>query len=240
MDNKYLKRKIEKATITSRHLQIDKKILVYLPPNYDSTSRYPVIFLHDGNDYFSLGRIATQANQLIDEQKIQPLIMVAIPVDKGLRNSEYSPRGERHHAQLAFITEEILPYMEANYPIDRGQLVVGGSSLGATVSLHLALHQPYIWRNVLAQSGAFLPETIEQLKQQDSLDWLHIYQSVGLGETAVPTHLGTIDLVARNRDIHRILVEKGAHVHYEEQAGEHTWGLWQPQLPAALSFFFGK
>jgi enterochelin esterase-like enzyme len=240
MNSKYLKRTIKKATIASRHLQIDKNILIYLPPNYDANSRYPVLFLHDGSDYFSLGRIATQANQLIDEQKISPLIMVAIPVDKKLRNSEYSPRGERHHAHLAFITEELLAYIDANYPIDRGQLVVGGSSLGATVSLHLALHQPYIWRNVLAQSGAFLPDTIEQLQQQESLDWLHIYQSVGLGETAVPTHLGTIDLVVRNRDTHRIFVEKGAHIQYEEQPGEHTWGLWQPQLPAALSFFFQK
>lgn len=240
MNPNFLKRTIKKENIYSTNLQTEKKILIYLPPEYEETNLYPALFLHDGDDYFSLGRIATQANQLIYEQKIKPLIMIAIPVDKKLRSKEYSPIEERNRAHMQFMTTELLPYIEESYPIDRDNLVVGGSSLGGTVSLHLALTYPSIWNKVLSQSGAFLPQTITELAIHKPLNWLTIYQSIGRKETAVSTHLGEINLVTRNQEVEKTLREFGAKLHYVEQDGDHTWGLWQPQLPDALSFFFGN
>lgn len=239
MDPKFLKRTIKKESIFSKSFQEERKVLVYLPPDFKETKAYPALFLHDGDDYFSLGRIATQANQLIYEQKIEPLIMVAIPVEKKLRNIEYSPVGAKHEAHLTFMAEELLPFLADRYPINRNQLVVGGSSLGGTVSLHLALRYQGIWNKVLSQSGAFLPQTITALDQHAPLDWLTIYQSIGLDETAVPTHLGEINLVTRNREVEKKLREHGAKLQYVEQDGNHTWGLWQKELPKALTYFFG-
>jgi enterochelin esterase-like enzyme len=220
-------------------LETEKKVLVYLPPNFDTNQKYPALFLHDGDDYFSLGRIATQANKLIDEKKINPLLIIAIPVDKKLRTQEYSPIGARQKSHIAFMTEELLPYIQEHYPIDPEQMVVGGSSLGGTVSLHMALEHPSIWKKILSQSGAFLPQTFSALSEK-KLNWLSIYQSIGLEETNVSTHVGEIDLVQRNRKVHAILQAGEAHVHYVEQEGDHTWGTWQKELPAALQFFFSK
>ncbi len=240
MEQKFLKRTIKKESIDSTHLQTEKKVLIYLPPEFDESKSYPTLFLHDGDDYFSLGRIATQANQLIDEQKIQPLIMVAIPVEKKLRSAEYSPIGDRNVAHIKFVTEELLPYLSKHYPIDQNQLVVGGSSLGGTVSLHLALTYPSIWNNVLSQSSAFLPQTTTAVEEGSPLNWLTIYQTIGLHETSVPTHVGDVNLVTRNREMEQKLRKNGANLHYIEQDGDHTWGLWQPQLPDALRYFFGS
>jgi enterochelin esterase-like enzyme len=239
MDPKFLKRTIKKDSIDSHHLQTEKKVLVYLPPDFEETNLYPTLFLHDGDDYFSFGRIATQANQLISEQKIKALLMVAIPVEKEVRSAEYSPIGVRNEAHLQFMTRELFPYLAERYPIDQNQLVVGGSSLGGTVSLHLALRYPTIWNKVLSQSGAFLPQTITALENQPSLDWLTIYQSIGLQETAVPTHIGEVNLVTQNRKVEQKLRERNAKLRYVEQDGSHTWGLWQPELPNALIHFFG-
>jgi enterochelin esterase-like enzyme len=240
MEQKYLKRTIKKESLQSTHLETEKKALIYLPPNFDTNQKYPALFLHDGDDYFSLGRIATQANQLIDEKKIRPIIMVAIPVEKKLRSSEYSPIGDRNEAHLSFMTEELLPFVKERYPLNDKELVVGGSSLGATASLHMALQHPHIWNRVLAQSGAFLPQTTSALEAHQSLNWLSIYQSIGLQETNVSTHVGDIDLVEINQKVHTQLQSKGANVQYVEQDGDHTWGLWQKQLPTALQFFFGE
>jgi enterochelin esterase-like enzyme len=239
MEQKFLKRTIKKESISSTHLQTEKKVLIYLPPEFEATKSYPTLFLHDGDDYFSLGRIATQANKLIDEQKIQPLIMVAIPVEKKLRSAEYSPIGDRNVAHIKFVTEELLPYLKEHYPIDQNNLVVGGSSLGGTVSLHLALTYPSIWNKALSQSGAFLPQTTTAVEEGSPLEWLTIYQTIGLQETSVSTHVGDVNLVTRNREMEQKLREHGAKLHYIEQDGDHTWGLWQPQLPEALRFFFG-
>jgi enterochelin esterase-like enzyme len=237
MEQKYLKRTIKKESLQSTHLETEKKALVYLPPNFDTNHKYPALFLHDGDDYFSLGRIATQANKLIDEQKIEPIIIIAIPVEKKLRTREYSPIGDRQQDHIAFMTEELLPYIQNRYQIDDAKLVVGGSSLGGTVSLHMAVQYPSIWNKILSQSGAFLPQTYSALSDK-KLNWLSIYQSIGLQETNVPTHVGVMDLVKRNRDVHAILEAGEANVHYVEQEGDHTWGTWQKELPEALQFFF--
>jgi enterochelin esterase-like enzyme len=240
MDQKYLKRTIKRESFMSRHLDMEKKVLVYLPPNFDENTKYPALFLHDGDDYFSFGRIATQANQLIYEQKIEPIIMVAIPVDKKLRSAEYSPAGERNDQHISFVTDELLPFVQERYPIKDENLVIGGSSLGAAVSLHIALGNLSMWNKVLAQSGAFFPETVAELNKQDSLDGLTIYQSIGLKETKVETHIGELNLVERNREVASILRQHNANVRYEERDGDHTWGLWQPELPEVLIYFFGK
>jgi enterochelin esterase-like enzyme len=236
-----IKRTIVRETIQSQSLGTNKEIHISLPPDYNQNQTYPLLILHDGPDYFNLGRIVTQANQLMVDGKIKQIVMVAVPVDKAVRTQEYSPIGERNQAHKEFIMNELLPFLEENYPVDLSteNLVIGGSSLGGTVSLHLALDYPEQVQNVLSQSGAFLEATKEQIQKTSSLSYLTIYQSIGLKETAVPTHMGTIDLVTRNREVYELLRKKNAHVYYIEEDGDHTWGFWQKELPRALGFFFG-
>lgn len=242
MESRFYKRIIKKETLHSHHLNETKEILVYLPPDYSEDGSYPVLVLHDGNDYFNLGRIATQANQMILEGEINPLVMVAVPVQKGRRTSEYSPKGSRHLLHTRMIIEELLPRIRQNYPVSQSvkHLVIGGSSLGGTASLHIALNYPEVCSKVLSQSGAFLEATNEAILRTESLDHLTVYQSIGKSETAVPTHMGSLDLLARNREVRRHLEEKRARVHYAESEGDHTWGFWQRDIPQALKFFFGK
>ncbi|PTX64225.1 enterochelin esterase-like enzyme [Melghirimyces profundicolus] len=242
LDKRYLKRTIRKAEIKSTHLGETRNIQVYLPPEHDESERYPVIYLQDGDDYFNMGRLATQANQLILDGETHPFAAVAIPVKKENRNAEYSPQGERHRSYLRFFAEELVPMVERDFPVsDRaGDRVLGGSSLGGTVSLHLALEYPDLFHRVLSQSGAFLEPTLEAIGRRNSLSGLKIYQTIGKSETAVPTHFGNLDLLARNREVHRALQEKEAEVVYSEQEGNHTWGFWQKDLPRALKTFFGK
>lgn len=236
-----MKRIIKKEELTSKHLGETKEILVYLPDDEEKKGEYPLLVLHDGPDYFNLGRIVTQATQMIEKKQITPLIMVAVPVQKEKRTAEYSPIGNRQPLHMKMIVEELLPLIRAKYPVSQQKedLVIGGSSLGGTVSLHIALSYPDVCDKVLSQSGAFMEATTEEILRQSSLSRLKLYQSVGTSETAVPTHLGTFDLVARNREVYRNLKEKNAQVHYVEDEGDHTWGFWQRDLPRALQTFFG-
>jgi enterochelin esterase-like enzyme len=167
--------------------------------------------------------------------------MVAVPVKKERRTAEYSPNGNRQPLHIKMMVEELLPLIRSKYPISsrKEDLVIGGSSLGGTVSLHIALAHPDVCDHVLSQSGAFMESTNEEILLQPTLSRLKIYQSIGTAETAVPTHLGTFDLLARNREVYRNLKEKNAQVHYVEAEGDHTWGFWQRDLPQALQFFFG-
>lgn len=237
-----LKRTIKREALKSVYLDETKEILIFLPKDGQSLQQnYPLLVLHDGNDYFNLGRIVTQAAQMIHDGKLNPFVMVAVPVDKEKRASEYAPVGNRHPQHMQMVMKELLPLVRERYPVspDKEDLVIGGSSLGGTASLHIALKYPEQVNNILSQSGAFFGATNEEIMRQDSLAHLHIYQSIGTSETAVPTHLGKLDLLARNREIYRNLEEKKAQVHYVEEDGDHTWGFWQRDLPNALNYFFG-
>lgn len=236
------KRIIKKMELHSQYLGEIKQILVSLPSDADPNAAYPLLVLHDGPDYFNLGRIVTQGLQLMAEGIIQPLVMVAIPVNKENRTAEYSPIGHRQPNHIRMVIEELLPRLRKEFPVStqKEDLVIGGSSLGGTISLHIALQFPEVCQKVITQSGAFLTATQDAILKEQSLEHLTIYQSIGLSETAVPTHMGALDFVTRNREVYRLLVEKKATVHYVEAEGDHTWGFWQRDIPQALRVFFGK
>lgn len=75
-----------------------RKVAVYLPPNYDTTARYPVIYFTDGQNVFfdstayggvSWG-IAQTLDSLIDNEYVAPAIVVAV-WNHPNRWSEYLP-----------------------------------------------------------------------------------------------------------------------------------------------------
>lgn len=236
----YLKRTIVKEEVPSNQLDAPRPIKVYLPPGYSELLSYPVIYCQDGNDFFTMGRIATIANQLILEEGMEPVMIVGVSVERSKRTSEYSPVGSRHQIYKAFFIEELIPYIEERYPIrkEARSRLLAGDSLGGTVSLHIALAAPEFFANVLSLSGAFFQPTLDQLAETTDLSWLRLWMIVGLDERQVETHIGTFDFVEWNRKTKEILTQKNAQLTYGEQPGDHLWGFWQKVLPAGLTHFF--
>lgn len=234
------KRTLVRKTISSAALEQDREITVYLPPGYNELLTYPVIYCQDGLEFFNFGRIATTANEQILDYGMEPVIIVGVHVDLERRSADYSPNGSRFPAYRTFFTEEMLPWVESNYPIRReaASRVLAGDSLGGTVSLHLALERPDLFRNVLSLSGAFFGSTREKLNEKNDLSALSIYMLIGLQETDVKTEWGTIDFLTYNREAKTLLERKNAALRYIERDGKHTWGFWQQELPSALRYFF--
>jgi enterochelin esterase-like enzyme len=236
----YMKRTIVKEEVPSRILGESRPVKVYLPPGYNDMLSYPVLYCQDGNDFFTMGRIATIANKLILEENMQPMIIVGVSVERRKRTSEYSPVGELNAFYKQFFATELLPYIESNFPIRRQpeERVLAGDSLGGTVSLHLAMDYPDLFHNLLSLSGAFLLPTIEGIRMAADMPRLKAWMIVGLQETSVETHMGTFDFVYWNREAKEALERKKVRVTYAELRGEHTWGLWQQVLPNGLRHFF--
>jgi enterochelin esterase-like enzyme len=236
----YVKRTIVKEEVPSLHVDTPRSVKVYLPPGYNELLSYPVVYCQDGNDFFTMGRIATIANQLILDEGVEPFLIVGVSVERSKRTSEYSPVGSRHAGYKRFFTDELLPYIEERYPVRRDpkSRVLAGDSLGGTVSLHIALDRPDLFTRVLSLSGAFFQPTLDRIAQESTLSWLDIWMVVGLEETAVETHIGTFDFVEWNRAARQALQNKQAAVSYREKPGNHVWGLWQKELPDGLRHFF--
>ena len=236
----YVKRTIVKEEIPSQFVDSPRSVKVYLPPGYSELLSYPIVYCQDGNDFFTMGRIATIANQLILEEGVEPFLIAGVSVERSKRTSEYSPAGSRNQAYKRFFAEELLPYLENRYPLrrDPSARVLAGDSLGGTVSLHLALDYPALFRQVLSLSGAYFQPTQEQISAQADLSWLNIWMVVGQDETQVETNSGTFDFVYWNRLAKAHLEQRGASLSYREKPGTHVWGLWQKELPDALRHFF--
>jgi len=229
-------RKIVRIRLASTHLGEERSLRVFLPPGRGPADTGPVVYCQDGEQFFNFGRIVTAARSLAErEARILPLI-VGIDNNPARRTEEYAPAGRRFAAYCRFVTEEVLPLVEARFgaapsPDER---IVAGDSLGATAALHLALDHPGISRRVIAFSGAFLPDSLERAARETRLDGLLVYQLVGTRETAVKTDRGIFDFLSMNRKMRNILEERGARVEYVEEEGDHLWGFWQAFTADAL------
>lgn len=142
-----------------------RDIFVWLPPNYDSEKerRYPVLYMHDGQNLidprtsntFIDWQVDETADSLITKGEIQPFILVGIN-NTADRAQEYNktPLGELY---MKLIVEKIKPFVDKNYRTlpDRLNTTVGGSSMGGLISFILAWDYPEVFSKAACFSPAF-------------------------------------------------------------------------------------
>ena len=146
----------------------DRDLRVWLPQGYDqSEQRYPVFYLHDGQNLFDPETAAfgvawsagETAQKLIDARRMQPVIMVGIDNAGAHRIDEYTPvpwegRGGDGEAFGRMLIDEIKPLIDGLYRTEPGRdsTGIGGSSLGGLNSLWLGLEYPDVFGRVAAMS----------------------------------------------------------------------------------------
>ncbi len=167
--------------IPSQFLGRSRTVRVYLPPSYstDSARRYPVLYLHDGQNVFSFAgtniafgwgswELDKTADTLSRYGIMPEIIMVAVD-NSAARFAEYCGR---HHSAAAtnhtafdnyeaFLIEELKPEIDASYrtlpqPATTGLM---GSSMGGICSIVLAWDHPEVFGCAACLSGAFQAET---------------------------------------------------------------------------------
>lgn len=224
----------------SKFLKEERLIKVFVPPavdlSEDSALHYPVVYCHDGNEFFTHGRIATLATQLMEAGELSPLFIVAVAVNMKHRTADYSPSGERHDDYVRFVMEEVIPFVESNYPIapDNDQQFMAGISLGAAATLSIHMRYPEKFKRLLLFSGAFYHPQQETVQAVERFQDLHTYMAVGRQETAVETPNGEYDFYRFNLQMRDLLRLRGAEVDYHEADGKHIWGFWQSLIPQSL------
>src|SRR5215475_4774000 len=155
----------------SKILANRRDILVYLPPGYRrfSRKRYPVLYLHDGQNVFDAATsfagvewgVDETAERLIKENLIEPFIIVAVANTGEERIDEYTPtRGvidtnakrKKRSKGLArkyarFLMDELKPYIDRKYQTkpDAEFTGLGGSSLGGLVTLVFGTLYPQVF-----------------------------------------------------------------------------------------------
>lgn len=157
-------KQVSTFTIEAPQLQATKKIWLYLPKNYESSQKkYPVIYMHDGQNLFD-AKTSFVGEWNVDE-KLDSLnaqvIVVGIEHGNDKRIAELTPyKNEKYGGgnadqYLEFIVKTLKPAIDNRYRTKTNARNTGiiGSSLGGLVSYYAILKYP----EVFGKAGIFSP-----------------------------------------------------------------------------------
>lgn len=240
----------------SRFLRNQRDLIVYTPPGYhhEPARRYPVLYLHDGQNLFDGAtsfipgqdwHVGQTADQCINARTVEPLIIVGMYNTKA-RMREYTPThvpklgGGRADRYAKFLIEEVKPFVEREYRTLSGaeHTGIGGSSLGGLVSLYLGLKHSAIFGKIAALSPSVW---WNQLVIHRFARAMHVEPCpriwLDIGTREGPR---IVQDVERFRDV---LLEKGwrlgANLHYERVEGaEHNEAAWAQRVRPFLQFLY--
>lgn len=240
----------------SRYLAHDRTVVVYLPPLYDpeSADRYPVLYLHDGQNVFdratSFGeewQVDESAQHLIMAGRIEPLIIVGIYNTGEHRLDEYTPtpesragRGGHADDYGRMLVEELKPFIDVTYNTfpSAASTAMGGSSLGGLLTLHLGLRYPTVFSRLAVLSPSVWWDDRVLLREVEALPHhlpMRIWLDAGTAEG--------VDMLANARALRDALVAKGWMIgddlaYLEAEGGEHNEQSWSARVDRVLTFLF--
>ena len=245
----------EKYTaFASKFLPTPRDLIVYLPPGYrEGNQPYPVLYMHDGQNLFDPAtgfagqewRLDEVASELIAAGKIRPLIIVGIYNTGGQRINEYtSGMGDKPPLYARFVVEEVKPFIDAHYrtlqePENTG---LGGSSLGALVSVAMGLKYPRVFGKLVVMSPSVFWDNkviLKEVAQSDGKARPKIWLDIGTAEGRNPQ--STAEDARQLRDALAAQGWKlGAGLHYLEAEGAaHNERAWSLRIGPALEYLFG-
>jgi predicted alpha/beta superfamily hydrolase len=238
---------------------------VWVPPGYrapeNAERHYPVMYLNDAQNLFdpatSFGGVHWQvgetAERLIAEGSIPPMIFVGMDHAGRDRAREYlayralnppimRPRGKRYPE---FLIREVMPLIGEKYRIARGpeNTGLGGSSLGAAISLFMVLDRPGIVGRLLLESPSLFLSNRRLLKYSRAFrQWPEkIFMAMGTREAGNEER--DREVVEDVRELERIVRRAGLgperlRVQIDEGAS-HSEGEWAKRFPEAMKFLWG-
>jgi enterochelin esterase-like enzyme len=138
----------------------NRKVSVYLPPNYDaSTQRYPVIYYLHG--FMGKDNIFPQMQKILDEgiarQKIKPFIFVQADQYTLFEGSFYSNSSLTGNWD-EFESKELVEYMDKNYRTlaTRESRGIAGHSMGGYGAFKIGMLHPEVFSSIYALSPGLL------------------------------------------------------------------------------------
>jgi len=174
---------VSSFTCDAPQLNCTKKIWLYLPKEYaTSKKKYPVIYMHDGQNLFD-SKTSYVGEWNIDE-KLDSLnaqvIVVGIEHGNEKRIDELTPYkndkygGGKGDNYLEFIVKTLKPKIDSTYRTKPNKIntVIMGSSLGGLISYYALLKYPGVFGKAGIFSPAFWinPEIFELTKSAKTLD----------------------------------------------------------------------
>jgi enterochelin esterase-like enzyme len=207
----------------------EREMLVYTPPGYDKSKKYPTLYLLGGSgDLAETWSVHGQANFIMDnllaEGKAVPMIIV-------MPNNQVVHRSHPQHTDLTFkilereFKEVIIPYVESNYSVikDKHARAISGLSMGGRHAQYIGLNNLDLFGSIGILSAAIPVDQTPSLKEPDinsKIDYLFI------GAGTYETRPGV-----RHEVLHNNLLKLNVkHEYYIGSRGAHDLITWRHLL----------
>ncbi|EHS55814.1 alpha/beta hydrolase [Paenibacillus sp. Aloe-11] len=235
----------------------DYLLHIYTPPaSVDHNGLSPVLYVQDGSSLF-LSSLDELERRFITGE-IPPVVLVGIqPVN---RLDDYTPWqaaalvegrpafGGGGDAYLAFIVTQVMPYVEAEFPVQTGLEHTGiiGASLGGLISMYAAFRYADVFGRIGSISGSYwYPGMIGYMQSASfatgAAGTHQFYVSVGTregeGKTNVQKDMVSLTLQAREALLGQGLDEKDVLLVLDEDA-VHRVDFFQRQFLEAIKWLF--
>ena len=228
-------------------LGINRRVTVYTPYGYEAKAnakkKYPVLYLLHGaggdeEAWSSMGRAAQILDNLIEQGKAQPMIVVMpngnpnqqAAQTLGLKTTSINFRDPANaNAYVRSLCEEIVPFIEKEYRVNAKPeaRAIAGLSMGGGHTISASTLYPAMFDYIcpLSAAGSANDEQIQALKKA--------------GVKLYFLACGTSDfLYEGSKTLDATLTKNGLdHIFYESEGG-HTWANWRLYLQTFAPMLF--
>ena len=228
-----------------------RDVIVWLPPFYfiEHEKRYPVLYIHDGQNIvdprtstFQIDwQIDEIADSLIRKGLIDAIIIVGI-YNTTDRNSEYA-ENDTGYAYMNFIVDSLKPFIDKNYRTlpDKKNTATAGSSLAGLISFMLAWEHDQVFSMPSCISPAFkigrynFVDNVESYKGKKKD--IKIYIDNGDNELDTKLQSGIDEMLTALKA--KGFVKGKDYYFYKEINSLHSEKAWAKRMWRSLIFFFG-
>ena len=233
-------------------LNRERTVRVYLPPDYErSRSRYPVLYMHDGQNLFDEATAYGGEEWGVDEAlnalaKSRGLRVIVVGIDNGGAdrihelNAWDNPQfGKGEGAEyMAFVVDVLKPWIDDHYRTrpDRRHTAIMGSSMGGLISSYAISRYPQVFGGAGIFSPAYwlAPEIFADTEAHPppATARLYFYAGGSESDTMLPdmkrmvATLRRAGLPSRNLEVE------------VDPVGRHNEAAWRAEFPRAIAWLF--
>tara|TARA_B100000035_G_scaffold252244_1_gene221483 strand:- start:17 stop:880 length:864 start_codon:yes stop_codon:yes gene_type:complete len=260
---------IDQLTLDSQILKGKRKFAVYLPPDYDTSTRsYPVLYLLHGHTddqtgWIQFGEVHHITDNAIKEGKATPMVIIMPDADTGQPGYTNAISGKWDYEDFFF--EELMPHVEKRFRIKKNKRfrAIAGLSMGGGGSFLYALHRPDLFSSAAPLSASLGPQKVEEMKEFTYLGYtssnhnkedfenynkrnnaLYLVDQISLKTlNSVRWYIDCGDedfLFEANSLMHIKMRKKGVKHEFRIRDGGHNWTYWRSALPSVLEFISQK
>ncbi|QXV66489.1 esterase family protein [Mucilaginibacter sp. 21P] len=197
-------------------LNRDRSLRIYLPAGYASSKqKYPVIYMHDGQNLFSGTKDPAFSWYIDSLLKTYPAKKQVIVV--GINNGpnrimEYNAWDSKYGKQEGvaytdFIVKTLKPHIDSTYRTlqDAKHTVIAGSSMGALISMYAAVKYPQLFgtAGVFSPSFWIAPDMYKMVSTEKPVTKNRFFLACGDQEGDETTYVARMDSLLSAKEFDR-------------------------------------